>query len=338
MKKQLGITLIALVVTITILIILAGVSINTLIGDNGIITKAKQARENIIYAGQEEQEQLNQLYWEMDQEGIHTEDEEDAKKDQMIELLQKQVEELKGQIKEQEDTIKDLQNQWGDLGTQLGQTNADASHILKDYKAYSKGKLVTGTMANNGEISATLNCGKSYVIPEGYHNGSGKITANSLASQTQATATANNLSNGVTAWVNGQKITGNGTDVNNSYNNGYNVGRTSGVSIMSQYSYGSSDCYSYSDVTYNVTNVNTVILGGIDTSYSVNWAYSYVALYIDGNCIFERGGNAWDNGVSNQAIIDACSKSYDVSGNSSFRIVTRGMWNQQVGIKNIKFQ
>ena len=59
MKQETGITLVTLVVTIIVLIILAGVSINTLIGDNGIITKAKQARENIIYAGQEEQEQLN---------------------------------------------------------------------------------------------------------------------------------------------------------------------------------------------------------------------------------------------------------------------------------------
>ena len=38
-----GITLIALVVTIVVLLILAGVSINLVIGDNGIITKAKQA-------------------------------------------------------------------------------------------------------------------------------------------------------------------------------------------------------------------------------------------------------------------------------------------------------
>lgn len=38
-----GITLIALVVTIVVLLILAGISINLVLGDNGIITKAKQA-------------------------------------------------------------------------------------------------------------------------------------------------------------------------------------------------------------------------------------------------------------------------------------------------------
>ncbi len=60
--KQKGVTLIALVITIIVLIILAGVSINTLIGDNGIITKAQQAKENILLAQEEETKQLNQLY------------------------------------------------------------------------------------------------------------------------------------------------------------------------------------------------------------------------------------------------------------------------------------
>ena len=45
MKKEKGITLIALVITIVVLIILAGVSISMLTGENGIITKAKESKE-----------------------------------------------------------------------------------------------------------------------------------------------------------------------------------------------------------------------------------------------------------------------------------------------------
>ena len=45
MKKNQGITLIALVVTIIVLIILAGVSISLVLGENGIITKATEAKE-----------------------------------------------------------------------------------------------------------------------------------------------------------------------------------------------------------------------------------------------------------------------------------------------------
>ena len=43
MKKQNGITLIALVITIIVLLILAGVSIAMLTGENGILTKAKES-------------------------------------------------------------------------------------------------------------------------------------------------------------------------------------------------------------------------------------------------------------------------------------------------------
>ena len=53
-----------------------------------------------------------------------------------------------------------------------------------------------------------MNCGGSYTIPEGYHNGSGKVTANSLASQTSANATASDILVDKTAYVNGAKITG----------------------------------------------------------------------------------------------------------------------------------
>lgn len=44
MKKQNGITLIALVITIIVLLILAGVSIAMLTGDNGILTKANESK------------------------------------------------------------------------------------------------------------------------------------------------------------------------------------------------------------------------------------------------------------------------------------------------------
>lgn len=43
MKKQEGITLIALVITIVVLIILAGVSLYTLFGEDGVITKARES-------------------------------------------------------------------------------------------------------------------------------------------------------------------------------------------------------------------------------------------------------------------------------------------------------
>ena len=46
MKNQKGITLIALVITIIVLLILAGVTIATLTGENGILTQADAAKDN----------------------------------------------------------------------------------------------------------------------------------------------------------------------------------------------------------------------------------------------------------------------------------------------------
>ncbi len=60
-KKEKGITLVALVVTIVVLIILAGVSINLVIGNNGIMQKAKEAKESMAQASKEEQEGLSAL-------------------------------------------------------------------------------------------------------------------------------------------------------------------------------------------------------------------------------------------------------------------------------------
>ncbi len=57
-EKTNGITLIALVVTIIILLILAGVTISMLTGENGILTKAQKAKEQTEIASQEEQRKL----------------------------------------------------------------------------------------------------------------------------------------------------------------------------------------------------------------------------------------------------------------------------------------
>lgn len=78
----------------------------------------------------------------------------------------------------------------------------------KTFGGKDNDELQTGTMVNNGAKTASLNCGGSYTIPAGYHNGSGKVIANSLASQTSANAAAGDIIKGKTAYVNGSKVTG----------------------------------------------------------------------------------------------------------------------------------
>ncbi len=60
-KSEKGITLIALVITIIVLLILAGVAIASLTGDNGIITKAQEAKKKTEEAKKEEEKQLQNM-------------------------------------------------------------------------------------------------------------------------------------------------------------------------------------------------------------------------------------------------------------------------------------
>lgn len=107
--------------------------------------------------------------------------------------------------------------------------------ILEGNTAWANGEELIGTMPNRGTESQTLQAGQSHRISEGYHNGNGIIQATSLASQTPGNATAYEIVEGHSAWVNGQQV--NGTmpaneaetivlPLNGTYNipNGYHTG------------------------------------------------------------------------------------------------------------------
>ena len=59
--KERGITLIALVVTIVVLLILAGVSLNAIFSENGIIKRAKDAQNRMNNAQESDLNALNDL-------------------------------------------------------------------------------------------------------------------------------------------------------------------------------------------------------------------------------------------------------------------------------------
>lgn len=61
MKQQKGITLIALVITIVVLIILAGVAISLTLTDNGIFNRARQGRDMYSNAAGKESDQINKV-------------------------------------------------------------------------------------------------------------------------------------------------------------------------------------------------------------------------------------------------------------------------------------
>ena len=69
-EREKGITLIALVITIIVLLILAAVSIAMLTGENGILKKASTAKERTLEAQYEEE--LNMCILEMQTDELGT--------------------------------------------------------------------------------------------------------------------------------------------------------------------------------------------------------------------------------------------------------------------------
>ena len=72
------------------------------------------------------------------------------------------------------------------------------------------GEPLTGTLVDNGSWSSSgLAAGASVTIPAGIHDGTGKVTAKSLADQTPGNLAAAKMLSGVYGYSNGAKVTGN---------------------------------------------------------------------------------------------------------------------------------
>ena len=67
-KKETGITLIALIITIIVLLILAGVSISLVLSNNGVISKSKDARDQYSQAQENEANHFNETAEWIEQE------------------------------------------------------------------------------------------------------------------------------------------------------------------------------------------------------------------------------------------------------------------------------
>ena len=72
---------------------------------------------------------------------------------------------------------------------------ATVSEILAGATAYARGEKLTGTMPNNGGITQTIDTvDQEVTIPQGYHDGSGKVSINETE---QAKLIAGNIKQGV---------------------------------------------------------------------------------------------------------------------------------------------
>ena len=72
---------------------------------------------------------------------------------------------------------------------------AAVAEILAGKTAHARGTLLTGTMPNNGAVTGVISSKtEQYTIPQGYHDGSGKV---SIDATEQAKLIAGNIKSGV---------------------------------------------------------------------------------------------------------------------------------------------
>ena len=131
-KYSKGITIVSLVVTIVVLIILAGISLNLTLGENGLFTMAKKAKENIELAQIEEQTRMNELYDELEQGGYY-ENPEIGELEGTIDDLNKTIKSLEDQLEgakqEKQGLQENIQELNGEIDNLHGQVNQQKTEI-----------------------------------------------------------------------------------------------------------------------------------------------------------------------------------------------------------------
>ena len=309
-RNQKGITLVALVVTIIVIIILSGISINLLLGENGLIIKAQDAKKQqkiaeikekislelasaetdaIIRNESLEEEQLNDIVSKYgtlqdDKDTILTKDDNykislkeiwygtlstsgsysDKKK--QIEMLEKELKELQYKYNELEQINSGNSEVLNDLRNQITTLENEKKTLEDSLKAeQDKNKTLEVQMADLNNKYDNLR--KEY---DKFINNPG-------------TATADNISEGMTAWVNGIKITGTGVDVTNAYNNGKEENK--GLTKFS----------------ITITTSATAINGNGNTNASASVTYTYDNGVWTKGTISKTGGNSayiWSQNIN----------------------------------------
>lgn len=194
-----------------------------------------------------------------------------------------------------EDVLKGKTVVASDTGDEIGtgtlELTGDAAvgNVLSGKTFYgtdAKTKL-TGTMPNNGAVApSALGAGGSYTIPAGYHNGSGKVTVQTLATMTASgDATAAQILSGKKAYVDGSLITGSMTDRGAQTKTITPSASAQSYTILAGYHNGSGKVSVPAVSNLTAANIKKgVVVGGVTGTWS-GYVATATDLYLRGNNI-----------------------------------------------------
>ena len=148
LKSNKAITLIALVVTIVVLLILAGISISLVAGDNGLIKKARDARDETRYASIKEEVEL----WKADKSLAET---TGGSRESLNDFITR----LKLKDNEQENVEKDASGKIKKITIKIGDKTIDLSDSKTLVEAFKDGEIKVGDYLN---YNTKVDTSKSY--------------------------------------------------------------------------------------------------------------------------------------------------------------------------------
>ena len=213
-SKNRGITLIALVITIIVLLILAGVSIATLTGQNGILTNATKAKEETEKAEIIERAQLDILKEQ-------AKDNEELTKSKFIEILNKYFEEVPTAENLPDDLTKltlKTKKEYGSYNIKISDIyNGNFTKTIEELKVGDKVYYNTGNknIGDNGIIECTVLYDKKYNEEKGTNYGI-QIISSDIIKTTNGTTETITLGRDDSTIIEG---TSNFEKAKNSYNN-----------------------------------------------------------------------------------------------------------------------
>ncbi len=177
-----GITLVALIITVIILLILAGITLSLTVGENGIIRKAQEAGRNYQNAAKYEEFALDELMNTTDSmiEDVTNNDKKPYDESEFRKLIAQAITQEGVATTWEDSNVIFVENIGKILQERTKDATATADNITQGKTAYVNGELITGTGEDN---KTQYEEGKkdSTAIKVGSCTGNGSINISSMS-------------------------------------------------------------------------------------------------------------------------------------------------------------